>query len=113
MNTGGTDAYKKYRASEKYRFSYTNNHLLRNYGITFAQYQEILAAQGGVCKICLGLNPRKSQLAIRPLFVDHCHKTNKVRGLLCSLCNGALGKFKDNVAVLQRAIEYLKESENF
>lgn len=46
----------------------------------------------------------------RRLFVDHCHKTNKIRGLLCINCNNGLGAFKDNVFSLNRAIQYLKEN---
>lgn len=114
LNAPGTDSYKKYRASEKYRVTVTNAQLKRVYGITYAQYQEMLVAQGGVCKICLGNNPRKSPRRIlRPLFVDHCHTTNKVRGLLCNLCNNGLGAFKENTDAMLRAISYLKESGNF
>jgi len=41
------------------------------------------------------------------LAVDHCHNTNKVRELLCSACNILLGKAKDNISILQSAINYL------
>ena len=42
------------------------------------------------------------------LAVDHNHKTGRVRGILCSFCNTALGKFDDSVGLLARAIEYLE-----
>lgn len=56
--------------------------LLRNYGITINQYNEMLENQNGVCKICSGIN--KSG---RALVVDHNHKTGEVRALLCTGCN--------------------------
>lgn len=74
------------------------------YGITVAIYEDMFVAQGGVCKIC-------KVPPWRMLVVDHCHKTLKVRGLLCHECNTALGKFKDDTYRLQEAINYLKESE--
>lgn len=46
----------------------------------------------------------------RELYIDHDHNTNKVRGLLCSNCNTALGKFKDDILILEEAIRYLKIS---
>ena len=110
MNKPGTRAYDRYRGSEKYVRSYMNSQLVSAYGITYEDYQRMLSAQGGVCKICLEVNPRKSQRRkLRPLFVDHCHKTGKVRGLLCTHCNSAIGYFKENAEVIVRAISYLKE----
>jgi len=60
--------------------------------------------QDGRCKIC---NEKPDLLA-----VDHCHKRNKVRALLCLKCNSGLGMFKENVDVLKRAIQYLLEYAN-
>jgi hypothetical protein len=45
------------------------------------------------------------------LAVDHCHTTGKVRGLLCSTCNTALGSFQDNPAYLKAAIHYLESHD--
>jgi hypothetical protein len=53
-------------------------------GVTDAEYDRLLAAQGGGCAICG--NPPKT----RRLHVDHDHKTGRVRGLLCHRCNRAL-----------------------
>jgi hypothetical protein len=79
------------------------NSLKRLYGITVEQYNEILTQQNGVCKICE--NPPTEQFS---LSTDHCHETNKIRGLLCNSCNNGLGRFKDDISLMERAIKYLK-----
>lgn len=72
------------------------------YGMTVEDYQLILAAQDGLCAICK-MKPRTKRL-----HVDHCHKTSKVRGLLCSVCNsGVLASAKDNPEILRAAARYL------
>jgi hypothetical protein len=76
--------------------------LRRRYRLTPAQYEIMLTAQNGLCAICKQRNPDGT-----PLAVDHCHQTGKNRGLLCRLCNAAIGMLKDSPAVLYRAIEYL------
>ena len=71
------------------------------YGMTVAQYEEMLAQQAGVCKIC-SKPPTKYRLA-----VDHCHTTKKIRALLCSGCNVGLGGFRDSVDLLRKAADYI------
>ncbi|WP_431832476.1 endonuclease VII domain-containing protein [Brucella melitensis] len=77
--------------------------LKRLYGITLEEYEAMLLKQDGVCAIC-GLTERVEG---RALAVDHCHATGAVRGLLCSACNIALGKFEDDTERLRKAITYL------
>lgn len=75
----------------------------KRYGITIEQYDALYIAQGGVCYIC-----RRATGKTRRLAVDHNHKTGKVRGLLCKLCNRfIIGYARDNAEMLKRAIEYL------
>jgi len=85
--------------------------LSRKYNITLEQYSAMYISQSGVCLIC-GENKKsatdKYATRFEILHVDHCHKTNKVRGLLCSKCNKVLGVFEDNVAYLINAIKYLR-----
>lgn len=66
-------------------------------------YSKALAAQGGACAIC---GYPASELR-RRLSIDHDHRTGQVRGLLCTTCNLGLGAFRDDPAVLAKAIEYL------
>jgi len=79
-------------------------HMKRAYGLDFKDYEKMLELQNGVCAICSSPPPnnRKTRLAI-----DHCHKTGKVRGLLCDKCNRSIGLLKDDVSVLKSAIKYL------
>lgn len=78
--------------------------LKRSYGITLTDYNQMFTEQEGCCKIC---NTHQTQLK-RKLFVDHCHETGAVRGLLCQPCNTLLGQAKDDITILQNAIAYLR-----
>lgn len=81
--------------------------LINRYGITLPQYDEMLAAQAGVCKICAFPHSEAKKL-----HVDHCHDTGKIRGLLCTTCNTAIGKLRHSPEILRSAIRYLScESE--
>ena len=81
----------------------------KKYGVTADQYEELFEQQKGLCKIC-GKPETTTHRNGKPfsLAVDHCHRTKKVRGLLCHLCNRGLGFFQDNVELLESAIRYLK-----
>ncbi|MCC8339170.1 endonuclease VII domain-containing protein [Streptomyces sp. R1] len=74
-------------------------HLKRQYGITEAERDALIASQGGVCCICL---------AAPAAHVDHCHETGRVRGVLCFSCNAALGQFKDRPDAIRRAAAYVE-----
>jgi hypothetical protein len=76
-------------------------YLRRTFGITQVDYDVRLVSQGGGCAIC-GKQPEKISL-----HVDHDHITGKIRGLLCVGCNNALGQFRDDPALLTRAIAYV------
>ncbi|GAA3860672.1 endonuclease VII domain-containing protein [Streptomyces lacrimifluminis] len=75
------------------------DHLMRKYGLTEAERDELIVSQGGVCCICL---------SAPPAHVDHCHETGRVRGVLCFSCNAALGQFKDRPDVIRRAATYVE-----
>jgi hypothetical protein len=79
-----------------------DNVLKWKFGISAAEYDERLQNQNGVCKICSKPNPDGKALA-----VDHCHGYGKVRGLLCSNCNTAIGLLKDDWVLLRKAAKYL------
>lgn len=72
------------------------------YGLRDGQYEQLYAAQGGVCAIC-----RRAKGATKKLAVDHDHKTGYVRGLLCSPCNKILGHLRDDINAAGRVFSYL------
>lgn len=88
-----------------------SRHLQNRYGITLEEFNAMFAEQDGLCAVC-----RKPETAkwmgtdrTRPLSVDHCHETGKVRGLLCHSCNRILGLLNDDPDRLRRALAYLEE----
>lgn len=77
------------------------------YGLSWDKYVELIKQAGNCCEIC------KTPVIVRNLHIDHCHKTNIVRGLLCSQCNHGLGNFKDSIELLLQAVEYVKRAQEF
>lgn len=78
--------------------------LLRNFGLTRTDYNRLWQIQGGMCAIC---KIRSSEIN-KNLRVDHCHKTKKIRGLLCHNCNVSLGLMKESIDALKSMIKYLE-----
>ncbi len=82
--------------------------VIARHGLTNRQYLDILEAQGGVCALCKqkgrGFGATRSRYG---LVIDHCHDTQKVRGLLCPDCNTALGRFGDDANRLRAAADYI------
>jgi hypothetical protein len=83
---------------------------IKKYGINATEYENLYNAQNGCCKICKDSAPLHSNDRTR-LYVDHCHNTKKVRGLLCKNCNSGLGQFRENVKTMQDAIKYLNDNK--
>jgi Recombination endonuclease VII len=87
----------------KRRALHRNYNLKKLYNITADRFDEMVQEQEGKCAICSdditnsGKNP----------CVDHNHKTGNVRSILCQNCNFAIGGFKEDVNILNSAIEYL------
>lgn len=81
------------------------------YNISSDKVTEMYKLQKGRCSICNSRGDvHELGFTKYPTFhIDHCHSTDKVRGLLCSECNMGLGKFRDDVERLKRAIKYLKK----
>lgn len=105
-------AYNKaYRANNKIKVLEIErkSKLKMTYGITLKQYDEMLERQGNKCAIC---SAKKPGGRTKMFFVDHCHDSGNVRGLLCMRCNTGLGLFLDNPKFLLSAISYLKENSS-
>lgn len=95
---------------KKTREENRRDRLKRYYNLTLEEVNERYEAQGKRCLICTEfMTQPEIGNTKRTLNIDHCHNTNKVRGIICSSCNVGLGNFGDNPGTLYRAYTYLKE----
>jgi hypothetical protein len=83
--------------------------LFSKYNMLVDDYNKTLFAQNGVCAICRCPETHTQKGILTPLCVDHDHKTNEIRGLLCRICNKGLGLFNDDIDLILSAIEYLRK----
>jgi hypothetical protein len=91
------EADARYRAKNGNTY-YNNVKRLKKYGISQEIYDNLLKKFDGLCHCC----QVKQATAI-----DHCHDSNKVRGLLCQECNLGIGLLGDNLKNVQAAVRYL------
>ncbi len=94
---------------QRHKLHRFKTHLKKQFGLTLNQYEEMRKEQNYVCKICLKPDP------IKRLSVDHCHEMEskgimKIRGLLCSSCNRAIGLLKESIERIEEVLKYLKAS---
>lgn len=106
------DKCKRHRAwvqrNKEYCKTYQRAYNLRKlYGLSTSQFEAMKKVQDNKCSICFSEFTSDSFS-----YVDHNHDTGKVRGLLCSKCNLALGQFKDDQILLMNAIKYLRRYDN-
>lgn len=95
------DHWKKVKGSGQWReWAYK-----RNYGTTKTAYDIQLASQNGRCAVCNRL-PAEGE---NRFAFDHDHETGLTRAVLCPSCNGGLGCFRDDPALLRAAISYLAD----
>lgn len=83
------------------------------FGLTPARFNELLEEQGYACAICKD----KKQLlgpvgGAESFHVDHCHKTKKIRGLLCSKCNQAIGLLRESIEIVSALKIYLERNKH-
>ncbi|MES2942972.1 MAG: endonuclease VII domain-containing protein [Pseudomonadota bacterium] len=84
--------------------------LMKTYGMSLEKFNLMMDSCNHSCEICG--HQDKSKKNVFPV-VDHCHTNGHVRGILCSNCNTALGKFKDSIDLLSNAISYLNRSKKY
>jgi hypothetical protein len=89
-------------------------HLRRVYGLTMEEYEQMLTGQNGLCACCgrsetrrVGRKKRSENAPL--LHVDHCHTTGRIRGLLCSACNQALGLLEEDPQRIKALLHYVEE----
>jgi len=94
-------AKKRYLCSEKGKRKSKNSRLKHDYGITLDEHEKMYSKQNGRCLIC------ERNIDYKDVVTNHDHKTNKVRGLLCSSCNIMLGWFENRK---EKIMNYLSGS---
>ena len=103
----GANLDKMHNKNRRYREAnpeyYRRKHYEYRYGITIDDYDAIFERQDGQCAIC-------GHTQKRPLYVDHAHTADEIRGLLCNRCNVLLGYARDDINLLKKAIQYLEDS---
>lgn len=95
------------KTSEGKRVSKRANYR-RKFGLEIEDIELILSSQDYRCLIC---KIHQNDLP-KALAVDHCHNTGRIRGMLCSNCNTALGMVKDSIWILKELIEYLNKTKD-
>lgn len=99
---------KRQRQRPEYKALRRNALLKKVYGITIEQFAEMAETQGYKCAACNTDKPGGTG----SWHVDHCHKSDVVRGLLCWRCNVMLGQAGDEESVLQGLIDYLRKHKD-
>lgn len=92
----------------KRKSNWDKQRLKDKYGLSLEDREDLLKRQNYCCLICQTHFDGQSKNT--KAYIDHCHSTGKVRGLLCNSCNLGLGHFKDNEEFLLSAIQYLKNN---
>jgi uncharacterized protein YlaI len=91
-----------YRNKKKRNLYSKKYNIEKTYGISFSEYESLIKFQNSKCAIC-----DKDLQDGKQTHVDHDHKTNAIRGILCSKCNTGLGLFNDSTDILKSAIMYI------
>lgn len=102
-------AIERYNTEPEFREKQSRKNIRRKekeHGAEEGTYVRLLAAQSGVCAICFKLPDDKFRLSI-----DHCHKANEIRGLLCRRCNVSIGQFEDDPYLLVAAAVYVAKNQ--
>jgi hypothetical protein len=108
FNSPCKDCYK-IRQQSDYKKKYLKFYLkLKKFGISESDYNNMLDNQNHCCAIC-GFHKKYFRT---DLAIDHCHRTGKIRALLCNNCNAGIGMLKDDIVLLKKAMEYLILWEN-
>jgi|GEM_PF-1389462 hypothetical protein len=103
---------QEYRSNDPRYIRNVLKRKLKKFGINEEIYLKLKEQSGNKCYICDKFETKLFLGKVIQLAIDHCHKTKKVRGLLCHFCNTAIGSFKDDTSLLKKAISYLEQHEH-
>ncbi len=95
---------QRQRYSKEHPVEMKRQHLKKFYGITFEQMRQMYISQNGFCPICL-----KKFKSSSDMHIDHNHSNGQIREILCSKCNSGIGFLREDILILNRAIDYLRK----
>lgn len=101
--------HARYRSDERHLKNTYRYSLKKNYGIDEKFFNDMWSAQSGKCVICheavtnIFLDVKAKRCAL-----DHCHKTGRIRSILCHTCNSSIGMIGDNLENMKRMVTYLE-----
>src|ERR1700676_1906664 len=98
INFYNSENAKKPEVRKRRKDYHVKQRLKVKYNIDFITYNKMVAKQNNLCSIC-----KKAESEDKLLAVDHCHKTGKIRELLCGKCNKGIGLFQDEPELLMAA----------
>jgi len=102
------DKYQWVGENKDKRRIISRRHLLKKYNLTENDYDDMLEKQNYECLIC----HTKVDGLKEVLHIDHCHKTGKIRGLLCRCCNVAIGLIKEDITIAYAIIDYINNNKD-
>jgi hypothetical protein len=105
-NNAHSMACSKYKPYNWSGLEREDNIMRKQYGISTQQFEELLEFQGSGCAICA----KPIENIRRRMNIDHDHKSDIVRGILCTGCNTGLGHLGDDIEGLKRALYYLENT---
>lgn len=97
--------YQEYRKKPGVKEHYQE--YMRNWNLRLRE-KLVGSPKPNQCPVC-GRKPVGGKSSKGRICIDHCHKTNKIRGWLCDDCNSALGRVDDRIDILENLIIYLKK----
>lgn len=103
------DYRKQYYSRPDVKLRHRLTRVKREFGLEPEEYLKMFEEQNHKCFIC---GNEETSVKNKNLSVDHCHKTGKIRALLCNRCNTGIGQFEDNPELLLKAFNYLKSFED-
>ncbi|HDZ13941.1 hypothetical protein LCGC14_0840310 [marine sediment metagenome] len=107
-------ARKKTKEGRKKIKAEQRRYRLKKYGLTMAAFDSLFRGQKGKCAICnlelVDENNKGRKVSNAYPRIDHCHKTGKIRGLLCNRCNVAMGAFDDDIKLIAKVAIYLERA---
>ena len=102
---------EKYQERSKKRDPQRSPHrTAANRNLTLKQREDFIAIRGSCCEVCGISREVHREMFKKDICIDHCHKTNINKGVLCMMCNSAAGRIKDNPNLAWKLFQYLKRT---